>query len=175
MNTLIKENIKLLPNVQMIDHTNLHNTEMIILHDKKHLNRDSLSIFARNLRGQFIKESLFTMNHHHLQTHNCNYVHKLKVSTFNTECGSTCTSYSEVVRRSYSPKLAQQDTGANQQPFDPPHADVEAGVKSYSMQSQIPVHSQYYLTTTVMFGNPVVGFPNVPMTDTVTRSVGCSQ
>ena len=55
VNALIKENIKLLPNVQMIDHTNLHNTKMIVLHNKKHLNRDSLSIFARNLTRTIYK------------------------------------------------------------------------------------------------------------------------
>ena len=163
VNDLIKENIKLLPNVQMIDHTNLHNTKMIVLHDNKHLNRDGLSIFARNLTRTIYKGILV----HHESPSSSNSLSRPRSQTESRHPSTPILArhvplYSEVVRRSDRSKLNQQATGANQRPFDPPHA-----VKSYSMQSQIPAHSQYYPTTTAMFGNPTAGFPNVPITLTL--------
>ena len=130
VNALIKENIKLLPNVQMIDHTNQHNTKMIVLHDKKHLNRDSLSIFVRNLTRTIYKG---IPDVHHESPSSSNSLSRPRAQTESQHPSTPISArhvplYSEVDRRSDRSKLDQQATGPNQRPFDPPHA-----VKSYSM------------------------------------------
>ena len=72
VNALVIENTKKLQNVHLITHDNLfdvtENKHINLLHDKKHLNRDGTTMFARNLtrsiyRDTGLKNPAFTRQH----------------------------------------------------------------------------------------------------------------
>ena len=58
VNSSMKENTAKLTKAEVIDHENLHTAKEKILHDKKHLNRNSVPIFARSLTRAIYKGTL---------------------------------------------------------------------------------------------------------------------
>ena len=57
VNRLIEENTKSIKNLNLIYHTNVLSANQPILHDKKHLNRLGVTLFARQITRALYKDS----------------------------------------------------------------------------------------------------------------------
>ena len=57
MNRLTEENTKSIKNLNLIYHTNVLSANQLILHDKKHLNRLGVMLFARQITRALYKDS----------------------------------------------------------------------------------------------------------------------
>lgn len=159
VNAFVKQNTTKLSNVQVIEHDNLFNTNKDILHDKKHLNRHGLSVFARNLTRTIYKGNLQHPNRTS-QTQSS----QSRPSVPNIKQPSTPGAVRRTATYSYSEALTRR---ASCQPADvqqlPFHRRPHAGV-NYQASSPVPTQPHFIFSNTGAAGLP----NNAPIALTLT-------
>ena len=110
VNDVTKKYISKLKNVEQIEHRNLHEAH---LHDKKHLNRDGVAIFARNITRAIYKGNLSNSHALNFPQERQRQVKRFPPQTSTTNTRRFGTSYRDVVKRGAVNPISDQRVNAS--------------------------------------------------------------